>query len=456
MIDKVIMTIEKYKMISKGDSIIVGLSGGPDSVCLLHVLNSLKETYDIKIFSVHLNHMIRGIEAQRDEISAIKFSESLGIPCFSRKIRVEEYAAENKMTSEEAGRFLRYKLFDEILKSVGGNKIALAHNMNDQAETVIMHFLRGSGITGLGGIKPVRDDKYIRPLIFCGRDEIENYCKENTLEPVIDSTNKEEIYLRNKIRLNLIPHLKEKFNPNIIETLSKSSDIFRDDDEYLTMMTLIEQRNISKNSRELYVDKFNKLHICIKKRIIRNMIINVKGNLNGIEITHIEDCIEIVKKGQTGKKISLPDNIECTIQYEVFIIDKMKSIKDFEYDIVIPGDTLVEEANTIMKTKIIDKNQYEVNQSHYKKCFDYDKIKGKLKIRNRKDGDYIYPSGMTGKKKLKEYFIDKKISREERNYMPLIALGSEILWIPGLRDTKNYKIDENTKNIIEITIERGE
>jgi tRNA(Ile)-lysidine synthase len=365
------------------------------------------------------------------------------------------------MTSEEAGRFFRYSLFDEVLREVGGNKIALAHNMNDQAETMIMHFLRGSGITGLGGIKPYRDGKFIRPLILCSRDEIESYCSENNLEPVIDSTNKEEIYLRNKIRLDLIPYIKNKFNPNIVETLSNSSEIFRDENEYLLIQAQESLSKITKNSEEYFIDKFNQLHICIKRRVIRSLIERVKGNLNGIESKHIEDCIDMIKKGYTGKHINLPDSIECSIQYDVFRIDKFNTIEeqicsqDYEYKLNIPGDTVIKEAKIVIHARILENNDLKITQNHFVKCFDYDKIKGALKIRNRRDGDYIYPSGMPGKKKLKDYFIDKKVPREKRNTSTLLVLGSEVLWIPGLRDTKNYKVDENTKNIIEITIERG-
>lgn len=455
MRDKIISTIEKYNMLQKGDSVIVGLSGGPDSACLLHVLASIRDIYDIKIYAVHLNHMIRGAEAQRDEEFAGRFAQSLGIPFYSRRIKVEEYAAENKMTSEEAGRFLRYNLFDEISQKVGGNKIALAHNMNDQAETVIMHFLRGSGITGLSGIKPCRDNKYIRPLILCSRTEIENYCASNGLNPVIDSTNNEEIYLRNKIRLDFIPYVREKFNPNIVETISKSSEILREENEFLLKTAENEIKRITQNNDELLVKEFNELDLCIKRRVIRSLIEKAKGDLNGIEIKHIEDCIDMIRKGHTGKKINLPDNIECSIQYGMFRIHKTKRLADYEYELCVPGDIYVEEEDMFVHIRIFEKSSLNLIEKHFVKYFDYDKIKDTLKIRNRRDGDYIYPAGMQGKKKLKEYFIDKKIPRDQRDYKALLALGSEILWIPGQRDTKNYKIDQNTKNIIEISIERG-
>jgi tRNA(Ile)-lysidine synthase len=169
----------------------------------------------------------------------------------------------------------------------------------------------------------------------------------------------------------------------------------------------------------------------------------------------------MIKKGHTGKYINLPDNIQCRIQYDLFKICKISVLKnhiynqDYEYDLIISGDTLIKEAGMVIHTRILENINLRIEQKHFVKYFDYDKIKGALKVRNRRDGDYIYPSGMSGKKKLKDYFIDKKVPREERDTKALLVLGSEVLWIPNLRDTKNYKIDENTENIIEITIERG-
>ena len=301
MIDKVRETIEKYKMIQYGDRIVVGFSGGPDSVCLLHVLNRLKDRYGIKLYAVHINHGIRGEEALRDENYAKGFAESLDIPIFIKRVDAVGFAKENKMSTEEAGRFLRYEYFEEVLKQVRGQKIATAHNMNDQAETMIMNFLRGSGTTGLSGISPVRDFKYIRPILYIERSEIESYCKENGLNPVIDSTNKENVYRRNKIRLELIPYIKDNINSNVIKSLCNSSDLFYKDDEFLNEIA-VERLNEIKKGDGFDVKEFNSLHTSIKRRIIREIILKEKGSLNGIELKHIDECIELIEKDETGKR----------------------------------------------------------------------------------------------------------------------------------------------------------
>lgn len=454
MRDKVISTIEKYSMIEKGDGIVVGLSGGPDSTCLIHVLSTIRELYDIKIYAVHLNHMIRDSEALRDEKYSEELAKKLDIPFFSKQVPVEEYARKNKMSSEEAGRFLRYEFFEDILRKTGAKKIALAHSMNDQAETMLMHFIRGSGLSGISGIRPLREGKYIRPIIACSREEIEAYCSSNNLTPVIDSTNKEKIYTRNRVRLELIPYIKKYFNPNLTESLYKASDIIRDEDEYLNSRTFIELDRIRLGDG-VDINSFNLLHISLRRRMIRVLIEGVKGNLDGIESKHISDCIEFIEKKHTGKTINLPENIECIIQYNVFKISKKEELKDFEYNLNIPGDTYINECDCTINIKIIKKRELFFIDSQFIKYFDYDKIKNEMMARNKRDGDYIYPKGMKGKKKIKDIFIDKKIPRELREKTLLITKESEVVWIFGLRDSRKYKVDENTINVMKIEIKRG-
>lgn len=454
MREKVISTIEKYGMIEKGDGIVVGLSGGPDSTCLIHVLSTIRELYDIKIYAVHLNHMIRDAEALRDEQFSMELANKLDIPFFSKQVPVEEFARNNKLSTEEAGRIIRYEYFEDIIKKTGAKKIALAHNMNDQAETMLMHFIRGSGLNGISGIRPFREGKYIRPIIGCSREEIEEYCSINKLNPVIDSTNEEKIYTRNRVRLELIPYIKKYFNPNLVESLYKVSDIISYEDEYLNSRTFIELDRI-RTGDFVDINSFNLLHISLRRRMIRVLIEGVKGDLDGIESKHISDCIEFIEKKHTGRTLSLPDGMECIIQYDNFKISKKEEIIDFEYSLKIPGDTFIKECNCIVNINIIEKRELFFNDSQFIKYFDYDKIKGGITARNKRDGDYIYPKGMRGKKKIKDIFIDKKIPREQREKTLLITKESEVVWLQGLRDSRNYKIDENTVNIIKIEIKRG-
>lgn len=453
MREKVIYTIETYNMINKGEGIVVGLSGGPDSACLIHVLSTLRSLYDIKLYAVHLNHMIRGEEADRDEKYSMELAKSLDIPFYSEHYDIPRYAKEKGMSEEEAGRHFRYKLFEKIAKQVGARKIAIAHNMNDQAETVMMHFLRGAGSGGLGGIRPVRDERFIRPLLFCTRQEIEEYCRENEIAPMIDSTNGEDIYARNKVRLEVIPYIQKNFNSNIIEGLSKSSQISRDEDDFMNQKAQIEIETL-RRGEGLCVKDFNQLHIALKRRIIRILIQEARGSLSGIESKHIEDCIDIIAKARTGKYVMLPDDIVCRICYDAFIISKKVRYNDYEYTLSIPGSLYIPERDVHITTRIIDKNNQKYSDDRFIKYFDYGKINKALKVRNRRDGDYILPRGMNGTKKIKDLFIDKKLPSQERSLIPLVAMESEILWIPQIRDTRNYKPDMGTEKLLEIKIER--
>lgn len=248
MKNKVLNTIKKYNLIQENDKIVIGVSGGPDSICLLHILNGLKEKLNFEIVVAHINHMIRK-EAEEETQYVKNFCDKLGIKCYIKRIDVIDKSNKEKIGTEEAGRKARYDFFEEVLNIVNANKIATAHNENDNAETVLMNIFRGAGTSGLKGIEPIRDNKYIRPIIECERSEIEEYCRVNKLQPKIDKTNFENVYTRNKIRNVLIPEIKKEFNPNIIESLNKLSILARQENNFIQEYA----KNIMEN--ELIVEK---------------------------------------------------------------------------------------------------------------------------------------------------------------------------------------------------------
>ena len=253
--DKVLNTIKRYEQIKSGDTIVVGVSGGPDSICLLNVLKNLQNELKINIVVAHINHMIRK-EADSETVFVQDFCEQRDIKCFVKKADVLQIAKEKKLGTEEVGRKIRYDFFEEVKNIVGGNKIATAHNANDNAETVLMNFLRGSGSTGLKGIEPIRDNKLIRPIIECTRQEIEQYCNEKGLNPKYDKTNQENIYTRNKIRNMLIPYIQENFNPNIIETINRMSNLIATDEMYFKSIVKQSYKEtfISRTEKEIILD----------------------------------------------------------------------------------------------------------------------------------------------------------------------------------------------------------
>lgn len=305
---KILDTIIKYNLIQENDKIVIGVSGGPDSMCLLDFLYCIKNEFKIEIIVAHINHMIR-LEADEETKYVEEYCKKRNIKCYIKKINVEKLATQKKLGTEEMGRKIRYDFFDEIAQKENANKIATAHNLNDNAETVLMNVLRGTGISGLKGIDVIRS-KFIRPLRECRREEIEKYCEEQKLNPKIDKTNFENIYNRNKIRNSLIPYIEKEFNPNILNALNRLSNIAKDEEEYFQQIVIkqYEELKIGENENEIILNlkKFNNLQKVIKTRIILYTVNKVNGTTQGIEKIHIEDIIKLCNNN-IGNKYLMPN-----------------------------------------------------------------------------------------------------------------------------------------------------
>lgn len=340
--EKILNTIQEYKLIQNDDKIVLGISGGPDSMCMLDILNNMKRNQlieankrknheiilpviNFEIVVAHINHMIRR-EASEDEQYVKDYCQKNKIEFYSKSIDVQKLANNNKIGTEEAGRKARYDFFDEVAKKTNANKIAIAHNKNDKIETIIMHVLRGSGIKGIIGIEPKRDI-YIRPLIECERKDIEKYCEEQRLNPRIDKTNFENIYTRNKIRNVAIPYIQKEFNPNIIQTIDRLSRLVSEEEEYMEKQTkkmykeiLIEEKQKIENQatdlEEIILDlkKFNNQEKVIKSRIIRYTITKLLGSSNQIELIHMEDIIKLCSNNIGNKYLAPNKNIKILVK----------------------------------------------------------------------------------------------------------------------------------------------
>lgn len=319
MKQKVIETIRKYNLIEDGDKIVLGVSGGPDSISMLNILKEIKDEQIIKfeIYVAHINHMIRE-EAIDDEKYVEDYCNKNNIKCHIKRIDVVKIANDKKIGTEEAGRKARYEFFEEILKRTNSNKIAIAHNINDKIETIIMHLLRGSGLSGLKGIEPIRDNKFIRPLIECERSEIEQYCEKYELNPRIDKTNFENEYTRNKIRNIVIPYIKQEFNPNIVQTLSRLSDVAIEEIKYISKQTqkIYQQILIEKEDRQIILNlkKFNEQEKIIKNQLILLTTKQLMGSTQGIEKIHIEDIIKLCSNNVGNKYLTPNKNIKILIK----------------------------------------------------------------------------------------------------------------------------------------------
>ncbi len=465
---KVLSYIIDNNLIKSGDKILVALSGGPDSLCLLNILKELREELDIEIGAAHLNHLLRGDDAFKDEEFVINTCKEMNVPCYVKRVDINKYSKEHRLSSELAGRNARYDFFDEILKKEGFNKIATAHNANDQAETIIFRMMRGTGLEGLGGIKVCRENKIIRPILCLTRKEVEKYIEEKKLNPRIDKTNFEKIYNRNKIRLDIIPYIQENFNEDIVKTLNRMSLLMQKDN------ALIERLCIKAYNEYCKKDNDSKFFILKKElfgedeaiitRVIRTALVEYSKSHYDFEMKHIYDILELSKK-ETGKSINLPKNIYVENIYgDIKISSKVKeNIKmdkiEFLLDKKSIGENTIHFNNyefvmSILKNK--SNNLLDLKENNLVKYFDLDKIKGNILFRTRKNGDRITPLGMNGQKKLKDIFINMKVPQEDRELIPLICFDDNIGWIVGLKISDNFKVTNNSKNILKIVAKRKE
>lgn len=450
-------------LIEKGDKIIVGVSGGPDSICLLHILYKLRKEMNIDLAAVHINHMLRGEEADKDEEYVKEFCDKLDIKFFSKKININAMAKDNGISSETAGREARYSYFNEVMDDIGFNKIATAHNANDQAETIIMRIMRGTGLEGLGGIPVKRENKYIRPILFLNRQDIEAYCNNNNLKPRIDATNLETVYSRNKVRLDILPYMKENFNPDIVETINRMAMLLQEDNNFIEEKVLeYFEKFCKRNDDYICIDKalFN-YKSSIVNRVIRKSISEISGSSYDLELKHVQEIVKLSKLG-TNKKINLPNHIYAENIYDDIYLKNKNSVQSNEDKVlhIKKGDILnreVEFENYILRFELIaNEKNINFNNNSLIKYFNYDKINGNIIIRHRKNGDKIVPLGMNGSKKVKDIFIDMKIPQDERGNIPIVQFGDDIGWIIGVKVSDKYKVTNDTINILKLTSERKE
>lgn len=460
IINSVRQTIKRENLIEKNDKILIALSGGPDSICLLDIMIKLKDEYNLTLYAAHLNHRIRGIDAQEDSLFCQKICKKNNVTFFVKNIDIPELAVQQSRGVEEVARDVRYDMFFDIKNKLGINKIAVAHNLDDQAETMLMKMFRGSGIQGLRGIDYKRKDGIIRPLLDIYKSQINEYCDVNNLNPRIDKTNFESDYSRNKVRLDLIPYIENNYCENIKQILSRTANVIRDDYNYIEEVSKEHYELLVKNKSDdeiiLDLPLLKNTDTAIQKRVIRLAILDIMGNLNNVENVHIVDSLSLLEKSD-GKIINLPKNLKAYIKNEDYVITTKNQENEeitYEYKIEINGKTVVNEIGLTVTTSVLPaKDSLALPVSKYIKVFDYDKIVGSLYVRSRKIGDKLSPIGLTGTKKIKDILINKKIPADTKYMFPIISDDEQILWLLGYRISENYKIDDSTQRVIRIQLE---
>ena len=456
MKDKVRNYIKKWKMLQSEDCVIVGVSGGADSICLLWMLADMQKEMDFRMVAVHVNHGLRGEEADADERYVKEFCQQLGIPCETYHADVELFSKTWKQSTEEAGREVRRAFFQETLEKHHGTKIALAHHQNDNAETFMLNLARGTGLRGLGGIAPV-NGKVIRPLLCLKREEIEDFLKEEGISYCNDCTNQSDEYTRNRIRNHTMPYLQEQVNPKVIEHMNETMEQIRQVQEFLEeQVQEYWEKGVTVGGAGCLIseDIYLQTPEPIKPLLLKKVLITVCGREKDLESVHVKQLQELFQK-QVGRKVDLPYQMEGRRVYQgILICLKCQEKKRLDEVFFLGKDTEArfEIGNRVIQCKIVG----EQKQKNNTKQFNCDIIKNSICIRTRRQGDYItiHEDGRT--QKLKSYFINEKIPQEERDRILLVAEGNHILWIVGYRTNPVYEVKANTKRILEIQIDEGE
>lgn len=443
MEEKVFSYIEQYRMIEAGDQVIVGVSGGADSVCLLFLLWEYQKKVPFSVQAVHVNHQLRGSEAKRDEEYVVRLCRELSIPCSVYSYEVERIAGKRHMTVEEAGRAVRQQAFSLEGKKAGAKSTALAHHRDDLAETVLHNLARGSGAAGLAGIHPVRrmgDGVYIRPLLCVGRSEIESWLLKKHIAWMEDSTNKELSYTRNKIRERVLPELKE-VNPRAVEHIAKAAQTFLSVEEYLGQQAdMLYSRYVRGHEDGLFLsEEISAEHPVMQAYVVKRVLAYLAGGEKDITSVHVEEALELLGQ-RTGRQKSLAHGITVQQSYGNLLFYK-KGDRE-----ILPKE---------LEFHVFSWENQQIPEKKYTKWFDYDKIKGNLTVRKRQPGDYLTVTSTGGRKKLKDYLIDCKIPRQERENLTLLADGSHIVWVVGYRISEYYKITGQTKTVIKVQV-KGE
>ncbi len=440
--DNILNVITKNSLLSPNDSVLVAVSGGADSVCLLDVLVSLKDTLSIKIYVAHLNHLLRGEEATRDEEFVKSLCDKYSVPFFLKRVDVKKLAKENKTSLENAGRDARYEFFNELKDRHHITKIATAHNKNDNVETVCMRFMRGTGISGLSGIPLENDSSVIRPLLFTSRSEIEAYIKDRNLSFVTDSTNLETDFTRNKIRHKLIPYIEENHNESFIDTLSHNIELLSDANSYLKKITEEKFNSLVKYESfglSFNLDKLLTEDIYIIKSVIKKAILTLsEKDASSKTVSLVYDLA--VATNDLSQNIT--DSLMVYKRYGVLYFVAKKNCSFFyekgendEIEIFETGAKITFSKNGV-------KEQNDKNTIYLK----IPKKTQKITVRNRKDGDKIY-LGKSGHKKIKDLFIDEKIPVFLRNEIPLLLIDDEIVWACTVRANPDYLAKDNEEYI---------
>jgi len=461
---RVLQLLEREGVVEAGETLLVGVSGGPDSVCLLHVLSELRQTLGVRLHVAHLDHMLRGVDSAADALYVSRLAERLGVPATVQTRDVETYRKEKRLSLEQAAREVRYDFYCDAAQSVGARRIALGHTEDDQVETILMHVMRGTGLTGLRGMRPVTRWQgrggtlwLLRPLLEITRVETEEYCRAHGLEPRRDMSNYSPAFLRNRIRHEVIP-LLQSCDRSIAGALLRTARAAADDLSFLDGQVTAawgEVVTVQPNGILLNTSGLLSLHPSLQRHLLRRVLGEILGDLADIHAVHIEVMMDALTK-QAGKKLTLPRGLAFLVGYKTCLVtrkgDEVCPLPPLEgeHPLNVPGDTVV--AGWTARARITTPGSLAEG---FKACLDFDRVGADLAVRGRRAGDRFQPLGMAEPKKLQDFMVDAKVPREWRDRVPLVCSTYGVVWVVGWRIAEWVKVTDATKQVLCLEFERS-
>jgi tRNA(Ile)-lysidine synthase len=462
-IETIKRTIDNFGMVQPGEKVLVALSGGPDSVCLLHALHALVPELGITLHAAHLDHMFRGKESADEARFAASIAGRLNVPFTVGSVDVPAYCRDRGLSAQAGAREVRYRFLQQVCDEAGASRIALGHTASDQAETLLMRLLRGAGLAGLSGIPPVRNN-IIRPLIAVTRDEILEYLNAKGLSFVRDPSNASNAYTRNRIRIELMPVL-ETFNPRIADTLAAEAALLRDENEAMEVQLRSAAGSVMTLGKDnMVLDRagFEQLHPALKRRLLRAALSTAGAEPADVSSVQIEEALRFLSAAQTGRAMRLPKGLELTREYGRFLLGVAREARECLVELAVPGVTDIPSLGLSVETTFSngplpeDRDSGAQENYGWQALFDYDKIRPPLFLRTRRQGDRFQPAGMAGRsKKLQDFLVDEKVPRTKRDALPIVATEQEVLWIVGMRTDERFLPGPGTKQLLLVHVRKA-
>jgi len=484
-------TIERHRMLTSGETVVVGVSGGPDSLCLLHVLRRLAPDYGVRLHVAHLDHQIRGSESAADAQFVARVAAQWGLPATIEGCDVPGYAREHGLAIEEAARQCRYGFLARVCRQVGAGKAAVAHNADDQVETVVMHWLRGSGLAGLRGMLPVSPWPgqviqpeqnltgfsktcqvsegllLLRPLLEVPRDAIEAYCREHGLEPRFDRSNLDLTYYRNRLRHELIP-LMETYNPGVREVLRRSAQVIAADYELLRELGQQAWAETVREADSAFIfdlERWLKLPLSLQRHLLREAVRRLRRRLRNINWVHIENALAVANEKPAGSAATLPQGLMLFKSYDHFTVGEAPMEPDLpllsvdQVALTVPGTTPLPGSPWKVVAEVLPRESVasdeELGRDPWEALLDFERTGAELVARRRQPGDRFQPLGMGGHaKRLNEFMINAKIPQTIRDRLPIIASPTQIVWVAGWRPDERVRVTGATRQVLHLAFRR--